>query len=60
MTKREKTKTLKSALKKALLETWAIEKARGATLSAFCKSHGLAENDITMCGIKRLAVAMQL
>ena len=45
MTKREKRKTLKNVLKKVLLETWANEKARGVSLSAFCKSHGLSRNN---------------
>jgi len=40
MTKREKRKTLKSVLKKVLLETWTNEKARGVSLSVFCVSRG--------------------
>ncbi|MBU2574762.1 MAG: hypothetical protein KKH28_11865, partial [Elusimicrobia bacterium] len=42
MTKREESKIVKANHRKFYLKTWAEEKARGMSLSAFCKAYGRA------------------
>lgn len=45
MTKREERKIVKANKRKLYLETWAKEKARGMSLSMFCKAYGLTRKN---------------
>lgn len=45
MTKREESKIVKANHRKLYLKTWAEEKARGLSLSAFCKIYGLSRKN---------------
>ena len=46
MTKREERKLVKANHRKLYLEAWAKEKARGVSLSAFCRAYGLPLKNI--------------
>ncbi|OGR61317.1 MAG: hypothetical protein A2X34_04535, partial [Elusimicrobia bacterium GWC2_51_8] len=45
MTKSEERKIIKANQRKLYLGTWAKEKARGVSLSSFCKSYGLSRKN---------------
>lgn len=56
MTKREEGKIVKANHKKLYLKSWAEEKARGMSLSAFCKAYGLSRKNFYLW-LKEEAVA---
>ena len=45
MKNREEGKTVKANHRKLYLKTWAEEKARGVSLSAYCKAYGLSRKN---------------